>query len=139
MRTILRWIRNIILLTIVIVMAAVIWTHGDFNLHSDTQQKTEVPENGVSYSLEDNALFKNIPLTQVKNVFNFMNKQEFMAVSGLSRMGYNEEYIAGQRSNDYILYRFGDKNVTVFKTEADLQQELQTLGQTINLQDKSAY
>ena len=29
-----------------------------------------------------------------------------MAVSGLGRMGYNENYIAGQR-NDEFIYKFG--------------------------------
>ncbi|WP_165981008.1 DUF4930 family protein [Macrococcus lamae] len=104
-----------------------------------TEQSAIVPQNGTTYSLENNELFKNIPLTQVKNVFNFMDKQEFMDVSGLTRLGYNDDYLIGQRGSDFLLYRFGDKNITMFKSEQDLQNQLQQIGQKMSLQEKSAY
>lgn len=93
----------------------------------------------VTYNLEDNALFRNIPLSQVKNAFNFMDKQEFMAVSGLTLMGYNDEYLAGKRGNDYILYRFGEQQVFVFPDEYTLNQALTERSQRIELKDISSY
>lgn len=142
MKFIFRMIRNIILLLIVAAIALTIWLKGPF--HGNTTEETSTMQttedsNTQHYSLEDNALFKNIPLGQVKNVFNLMDKQEFMDVSGLSRMGYNDDYLIGQRNNDFILYHFGDKSVTVFPTEDDLMNELYARNQQLTLQEKSAF
>ncbi len=38
-----------------------------------------------------------------------MIKQKFMAVSGMNRMAYNDQYIIGQKAADeFILYKFGE-------------------------------
>lgn len=35
-------------------------------------------------------IFYKISASQTRNVFKYIDKKEFMAVSGLGRMGYNE-------------------------------------------------
>ena len=37
-----------------------------------------------------------------------IDKAEFMSVSGLERMGFNDEYLAGQQGDEFIIYKFGD-------------------------------
>ena len=54
-----------------------------------------------------------------------------MAVSGLGRMGYNENYIAGQRNDEFIIYKFGW--IKVYRTEIEMEQDLNALGQYIEL------
>jgi len=103
------------------------------------QAVSEPVQNASTYTLEDNVLFRNIPLSQVKNAFNFMDKQEFMDVSGLTRMGYNDEYLIGQRGSDFIMYRFGENKVSVFQSENDLYHALSERQQSIDMKDKSFY
>lgn len=110
-----------------------------FNPFMTPQTQTSNDRDAVAYDLEDNALFSNIPLSQVKNAFNFMDKKEFMAVSGLNLMGYNDEYLAGKRGDDYILYRFGERQVLVFPDEYALNQALTERNQRIDLKDISSY
>lgn len=110
-----------------------------FNPFTTPQTQTSNDHDAVAYDLEDNALFSNIPLSQVKNAFNFMDKKEFMAVSGLNLMGYNDEYLAGKRGDDYILYRFGERQVLVFPDEYTLNQALTERNQQIDLKDISSY
>src|SRR5699024_4776605 len=52
---------------------------------------------GQRYSVEDNDILNNVPLSQTKNMFDWIDKREFMSVSGIQRMGYNDAYLAGQR------------------------------------------
>ncbi len=69
--------------------------------NNDAQQEIHV--SGEKYSLKENDLIKNVPLSQIKNVFKMIDKQEFMAVSGMNRMAYNDQYIIGQRGDEFIL------------------------------------
>ncbi len=57
-----------------------------------------------------------------------IDKQEFMAVSGMNRMAYNDQYIIGQRGDEFILYKFGDESMRVYNTEFEMQQDLNELG-----------
>ena len=34
-----------------------------------------------------------------------------MSVSGIGRMGYNDEYLAGQRGDEFIIYKFGSDSI----------------------------
>lgn len=97
------------------------------------------PTDGKHYVLEDNDLLKNIPSSQVGNVFKLIDKNEFMAVSGLGRMGYNDHYIAGQREDKFILYKFGSDSMRVYSTEIELEQDLNRMGQNIELKPPTAY
>lgn len=36
-----------------------------------------------------------------------IDKAEFMSVSGLERMGFNDEYLAGHQGDEFIIYKFG--------------------------------
>lgn len=91
------------------------------------------------YSLKENDLIKNVPLSQIKNVFKMIDKQEFMAVSGMNRMAYNDQYIIGQRGDEFILYKFGDESMRVYNTEFEMQQDLNELGQNLQLKPENAY
>ena len=82
--------------------------------------------------LEDNDILQNIPASQTRNVFKYIDKKEFMAVSGLGRMGYNENYIAG-RNDEFIIYKFGSDQIKVYRTEIEMEQDLNALGQYIEL------
>lgn len=95
--------------------------------------------NGKHYSLKDNDLIQNVPASQTKNVFNMINKQEFMAVSGLDRMGYNDKYLIGQRGDEFIIYKFGNEDIRVYNTEFEMQQDLNKLGQQIELKPVNAF
>ncbi|RXK18383.1 DUF4930 family protein [Macrococcus sp. DPC7161] len=132
-------IRNFIMLIALCVVIYIIYMYNPFTNHSTEQQINHETSNAQTYNLEDNQLFKNIPASQIKNVFNFMDKQEFMSVSGLTRMGYNQDYLIGQRGNDFIFYHFGDQQVLVFKTEQDLNAYMNTKGVQIQLKDQNAY
>ena len=110
-----------------------------FELLPSNQTSTPVSTNGKSYTIEENNLLQNIPASQTKNVFKFIDKKEFMEVSGLVRMGYNENYIVGQRDNEFIIYKFGSDTIKVFSTEIEMEQELNRLGQSITLKPQNEY
>ena len=63
------------------------------NLPNNLDRPHNISTNGKRYVLEDNDILQNIPASQTRNVFKYIDKKEFMAVSGLGRMGYNENYI----------------------------------------------
>lgn len=139
--TMFKLIRRLIkisLLVVISVMIYFIFVTNPFNGEAN-QAVNEPVQNASTYTLEDNVLFRNIPLSQVKNAFNFMDKQEFMDVSGLTRMGYNDEYLIGQRGSDFIMYRFGENKVSVFQSENDLYHALSERQQSIDMKDKSFY
>lgn len=134
-------IRRLIKLSLLLVIGVMIYfifVTNPFNGEAN-QAVNEPVQNASTYTLEDNVLFRNIPLSQVKNAFNFMDKQEFMDVSGLTRMGYNDEYLIGQRGSDFIMYRFGENKVSVFQSENDLYLALSERQQSIDMKDKSFY
>lgn len=134
-------IRRLIKLSLLVVIGVMIYfifVTNPFNGEAN-QTVNEPVQNASTYTLEDNVLFRNIPLSQVKNAFNFMDKQEFMDVSGLIRMGYNDEYLIGQRGSDFIMYRFGENKVSVFQSENDLYHALNERQQSIDMKDKSFY
>ncbi|WP_414046183.1 DUF4930 family protein [Macrococcus equi] len=137
-----RLIRRLIKLSLFIVIGIMVYFIFQTNPMMNQNQgevTNETVKNANTYTLEDNALFRNIPLSQVKNAFNFMDKQEFMDVSGLSLMGYNDDFLIGKRGNDFIMYRFGENKVSVFKNEFDLNQALTERNQNIQMKDRSAY
>ncbi|MBC9873819.1 DUF4930 family protein [Macrococcoides bohemicum] len=134
----IRRLIKISLLVVISVMIYFIFVTNPFNGEAN-QAVNEPVQNASTYTLEDNVLFRNIPLSQVKNAFNFMDKQEFMDVSGLTRMGYNDEYLIGQRGSDFIMYRFGENKVSVFQSENDLYHALSERQQSIDMKDKSFY
>ncbi|CZR85196.1 hypothetical protein CDFC105_30021 [Clostridioides difficile] len=35
---------------------------------------------------------------------------------GLERMGFNDEYLAGQQGDEFIIYKFGDDYIRVYNT-----------------------
>ncbi|TDM46348.1 DUF4930 family protein [Macrococcoides goetzii] len=134
-------IRRLIKLSLLVVIGVMIYfifVTNPFNGEAN-QAVNEPVQNASTYTLEDNVLFRNIPLSQVKNAFNFMDKQEFMDVSGLTRMGYNDEYLIGQRGSDFIMYRFGENKVSVFQSENDLYHALSERQQSVDMKDKSFY
>lgn len=55
--------------------------NNQFELLPSNQTSTPVPTNGKSYTIEENHLLQNIPASQTKNVFKFIDKKEFMEVS----------------------------------------------------------
>ncbi|UBH14586.1 DUF4930 family protein [Macrococcus armenti] len=132
----IKMIIKLILIAIVCIVIYFVVQLNPFQHHSDVQVTNQA---AATYTLEDNALFRNIPLSQVKTAFNFMDKSEFMAVSGLSLMGYNDKYLAGKRGEQYILYKFGESQVLVFNDESSLQQALLDKNQHIELKDISSY
>lgn len=135
-------IRRLIKLSLFAIIAMMIYfvfQTNPMNKEAQNASQQAPVQNASTYTLEDNALFRNIPLSQVKNAFNFMDKKEFMDVSGLSLMGFNEEYLVGKRGNDYIMYHFGESKVSVFKNEYDLNQAMVERNQTIQMKDKSQY
>lgn len=139
--TMFKLIRRLIKLSLLVVISVMIYfifVTNPFNGEAN-QAVNEPVQNASTYTLEDNVLFRNIPLSQVKNAFNFMDKQEFMDVSGLTRMGYNDEYLIGQRGSDFIMYRFGENKVSVFQSENDLYHDLSERQQSIDMKDKSFY
>lgn len=88
---------------------------------------------GQRYVVEKNDILNNMPASQTKNIFNMLNKEEFMDVSGLSRMGYNENYLIGQRGNQFIMYKFGSDELRIYATEIELHQDLQAIQQNIQM------
>ncbi|MDK7928152.1 MAG: DUF4930 family protein [Staphylococcus simulans] len=88
---------------------------------------------GQRYVVEKNDILNNMPASQTKNIFNILNKEEFMDVSGLSRMGYNDNYLIGQRGNQFIMYKFGSDELRIYATEIELHQDLQAMQQNIQM------
>ena len=66
-----------------------------------------------------------------------IDKAEFMSVSGLERMGFNDEYLAGQQG-EFIIYKFDDY-IRVYNTEFEMNEDLNQLKQPINLKPIEAY
>lgn len=62
-----------------------------------------------------------------------------MSVSGIGRMGYNDEYLAGQRGDEFIIYKFGSDSIRVYNNEFEMQQDLHELGQNIELKNEQAF
>ncbi|MEP9852193.1 DUF4930 family protein [Staphylococcus aureus] len=106
-------------------------------MNNSAQERTLT--GGKPYSVEDNDILNNVPFSQTKNVFDWIDKKEFMSVSGLERMGYNDEYLAGQRGDEFIIYEFGSDSIHVYKTEIEMEQDLNQLGIDLRLQPKSNY
>ncbi|EHJ08572.1 hypothetical protein SS7213T_03465, partial [Staphylococcus simiae CCM 7213 = CCUG 51256] len=150
MKTFFTIIKNIIAVMAILVIVYIALKYAPFlrdqewnPINQPSSQSTQVMqdnnhnpqprvlENGKRYSLEDNDLIKNVPTSQIKNVFNFIDKREFMDVSGLTRMAYNEQYLIGQRDNEFIIYKFGSDSIRVYNTEFEMQQDLNGLGQNL--------
>lgn len=113
------------------------YNNGEMQVDSRLPRNEQVNQYG--YTLQNNDLLRNIPKSQVRNVFQLLNKQEFMRVSGISRMGYNDEYLAGQRDDYFIIYKFGSDKIRVYNTEIEMQNDLMRLGQSIPLKGLDAY
>lgn len=156
MRLIFSMIKNIIAVIAIVIIVYIALKYAPFlkeqdwnPVNHDNDQTNQVmqPTNdaqhvyvsGEKYSLKENDLIKNVPLSQIKNVFKMIDKQEFMAVSGMNRMAYNDQYIIGQRGDEFILYKFGDESMRVYNTEFEMQQDLNELGQNLQLKPENAY
>ncbi|HHB4507282.1 TPA: DUF4930 family protein [Staphylococcus aureus] len=156
MRLIFSMIKNIIAVIAIVIIVYIALKYApflkeqDWNLvNHDNDQMNQVTQptndaqhvyvSGEKYSLKENDLIKNVPLSQIKNVFKMIDKQEFMAVSGMNRMAYNDQYIIGQRGDEFILYKFGDESMRVYNTEFEMQQDLNELGQNLQLKSENAY
>lgn len=156
MRFILSMIKNIIAVIAIIVIVYIALKYAPFLKEQDWNPVNQSPNHtgqvakptndaqhvyvsGEKYSLKENDLIKNVPLSQIKNVFNMIDKQEFMAVSGMNRMAYNDKYVIGQRGDEFILYKFGDESMRVYNTEFEMQQDLNELGQNLQLKPENAY
>lgn len=152
MRFILRLIKNIIAIVAMILIVYLALRYAPFlkdqpwnpvNEHErpivQEQEAAQGENGGTRYIVKDNDILNNIPLSQVRKVFEWLDKSEFMSVTGLERMGYNDEYLAGQRENEYIIYKFGSDSLRVYATELEMQQDLQELDEYIPLKYKEAY
>lgn len=156
MRLIFSMIKNIIAVIAIVIIVYIALKYAPFlkeqdwnpvNYDNDQMNQVTQPTNdaqhvyvsGEKYSLKENDLIKNVPLSQIKNVFKMIDKQEFMAVSGMNRMAYNDQYIIGQRGDEFILYKFGDESMRVYNTEFEMQQDLNELGQNLQLKPENAY
>ncbi|HDH4294519.1 TPA: DUF4930 family protein [Staphylococcus aureus] len=156
MRLIFSMIKNIIAVIAIVIIVYIALKYAPFlkeqdwnpvNQDNDQMNQVTQPTNdaqhvyvsGEKYSLKENDLIKNVPLSQIKNVFKMIDKQEFMAVSGMNRMAYNDQYIIGQRGDEFILYKFGDESMRVYNTEFEMQQDLNELGQNLQLKPENAY
>ncbi|HHP7505172.1 TPA: DUF4930 family protein [Staphylococcus aureus] len=156
MRLIFSMIKNIIAVIAIVIIVYIALKYAPFlkeqdwnpvNHDDDQTNQVTQPANdaqhvyvsGEKYALKENDLIKNVPLSQIKNVFKMIDKQEFMAVSGMNRMAYNDQYIIGQRGDEFILYKFGDESMRVYNTEFEMQQDLNELGQNLQLKPENAY
>ncbi|ANZ33196.1 DUF4930 family protein [Staphylococcus carnosus] len=154
MRFILNLIKNIIAVAGIIVIVFFALKYAPFlkdqewnpvgNKGAHSSYSTEsVPVDefkpGQHYAVEENDLLNNMPASQTKNIFNMINKKEFMHVSDLSKMGYNDRYLIGQRGNQFIMYQFGSDEIRVYATEIELQQDLNALHQNIEMKPMNAY
>ncbi|TXO00530.1 DUF4930 family protein, partial [Staphylococcus aureus] len=110
MRLIFSMIKNIIAVIAIVIIVYIALKYAPFlkeqdwnpvNHDNDQTNQVTQPTNdaqhvyvsGEKYLLKENDLIKNVPLSQIKNVFKMLDKQEFMAVSGMNRMAYNDQYI----------------------------------------------
>ena len=153
-------IKNIIAVIAIILIIYIALQHAPFlknqewnplndmnNHHQNITQKASQknntlysqPSNDKSYILKDNDIINNVPASQIKTVFNMIDKAEFMSVSGLERMGFNDEYLAGQQGDEFIIYKFGDDYIRVYNTEFEMNEDLNQLKQPINLKPIEAY
>ncbi len=151
MRFIFSIIKNIIAIIAIIVIVffalkyAPFLKDQDWNpIHNDESSLNNSANKGhltggQRYSVEDNDILNNVPLGQTKNMFNWIDKREFMSVTGIERMGYNETYLAGQRGDEFIIYKFGSESMRVYKTEIEMNQDLNQLGEHIELKPASNY
>ncbi|HGN7357023.1 DUF4930 family protein [Staphylococcus aureus] len=156
MRLIFSMIKNIIAVIAIVIIVYIALKYAPFlkeqdwnPVNHDNDQTNQVTQStndaqhvyvsGEKYLLKENDLIKNVPLSQIKNVFKMIDKQEFMAVSGMNRMAYNDQYIIGQRGDEFILYKFGDESMRVYNTEFEMQQDLNELGQNLQLKPENAY
>ncbi|AJP22835.1 TPA: DUF4930 family protein [Staphylococcus aureus] len=156
MRLIFSMIKNIIAVIAIVIIVYIALKYAPFlkeqdwnPVNHDDEQTNQVTQpandaqhvyvSGEKYALKENDLIKNVPLSQIKNVFKMIDKQEFMAVSGMNRMAYNDQYIIGQRGDEFILYKFGDESMRVYNTEFEMQQDLNELGQNLQLKPENAY
>lgn len=156
MRLIFSMIKNIIAVIAIVIIVYIALKYAPFlkeqdwnPVNHDDEQTNQVTQpandaqhvyvSGEKYALKENDLIKSVPLSQIKNVFKMIDKQEFMAVSGMNRMAYNDQYIIGQRGDEFILYKFGDESMRVYNTEFEMQQDLNELGQNLQLKPENAY
>lgn len=156
MRLIFSMIKNITAVIAIVIIVYIALKYAPFlkeqdwnPVNHDDEQTNQVTQpandaqhvyvSGEKYALKENDLIKNVPLSQIKNVFKMIDKQEFMAVSGMNRMAYNDQYIIGQRGDEFILYKFGDESMRVYNTEFEMQQDLNELGQNLQLKPENAY
>lgn len=156
MRLIFSMIKNIIAVIAIVIIVYIALKYAPFlkeqdwnPVNHDDEQTNQVTQpandaqhvyvSGEKYALKENDLIKNVPLSQIKNVFKMIDKQEFMAVSGMNRMAYNDQYIIGQRGDEFILYKFGDESMRVYNTEFEMQQDLNELGQNLQPKPENAY
>nr|WP_232796197.1 DUF4930 family protein [Staphylococcus canis] len=103
------------------------------------EQGYEVPANGRGYIIQENTLFRNVPSTQSRNVFSWIDKYEFMQVNELTRMGFDDEYLIAEQNSRFILYNFGEKQMRVYTTEHDLYYDLNQMGHPIKMFALEAY
>lgn len=98
-----------------------------------------IPTEGKKYVVEDNEILRNVPSSQARNFFNWIDKYEFMQVNAFSRMGYDDKYLIAERDTQYIFYQFGSRHVRVYTTEHDLYSDLNQLGHQIEMHPIVAY
>ncbi|WP_323704641.1 DUF4930 family protein [Mammaliicoccus sp. Dog046] len=147
MRWLFRLIRNLLALVMIIILIVIVYKNvpaiselNPFDHSSDKNTESVAPQRANStYTVEDNPLLQNVPLGQTKQAFKWISKSEFMDVSGLERMGYDDNYVAGQRGTEYILYKFGEPKMYVYQTEQDLLNDLQEMNSNIKLLPKTSY
>lgn len=113
-------------------------------IHTSNQQNVDedgyvIPAKGKKYILEENQILRNVPSSQARHFFNWIDKYEFMQVNAFSRMGYDDKYLIAQRDTQYLIYRFGSDHVRVYTTEHDLYSDLNQLGHQIEMHPIAAY
>ncbi|QLK85976.1 DUF4930 family protein [Staphylococcus sp. 17KM0847] len=108
-------------------------------IQSVDESGLEVPIDGRNYVLKDNDLFRNVPRSQSRHIFNWIDKVEFMQVNELQRLGYDDTYLIAERDFQFILYRFGDHTMRVYTTEHDLQSDLYQMGHQLDMLPITSY
>lgn len=98
-----------------------------------------IPPQGKRYAIEDNEILRNVPPTQARHFFNWIDKYEFMQVNSFSRMGYDKKYLIAERDTQYVMYKFGSNKVRVYTTEHDLYYDLNQLGHHIEMHPLQTY
>lgn len=150
MRALLSVIKNILAVIAIVVIAYFALKHAPFlkdkawnPVNTDHAVNMNGPEaqfvDGQRYRTTDNTILKNMPASQTGNIFQWIDKREFMAVSGLSRLGYNNHYLVGQRGDMFIMYHFGDETMRIYATEIELNRDLYDLGQNIKMKPAEAF